>query len=296
MSEERGKRQALQECLRTFAQFVKLVEHLRVTDNESLSLAEDVKESFETFAKNLEATINRLTKQLEAIHNNYLEALDYVVQLWKEIERSLEQELLKYSGMGDDFVGQSLNEALPRLRDKPETDLKKRLENLEKLPERMKHDYVMAFAKAAIRGLSSLPDSFEPIRSRLQVNIEETKEARRDLREAKRYLQKATAQLPDVYEQVLGKQTDQIMKGLDNFLDSFAVPAHRHENELLNQIIEITVDFFLEHDYSKNRAYQEVGELLVSEGLMEESEHIVDNVRHRYSRRKKRHREVTQST
>lgn len=122
---------------------------------------------------------------------------------------------------------------------------------------------------------------------------EEMKETSEALREAKRYFDIAATDLTNEWGEFFEQQIDKITKGLDDILGSIAVPAHRRENKWLNQIIESVVDFFLRLGYSKNKAYQAVGEWLVNEGLMEETEHIDARVRLRYSRRKKRHREVT---
>jgi hypothetical protein len=178
---------------------------------------------------------------------------------------------------------------------KLERDLVKRLESSKSFNEIFKEDLdmlKMAMARDFFDWQIFYPHSDDDA----PFYTEEMRETREALREAKRYFIKAATDLTNEWGEFFEQQIDQITKGLDDILGFIKVPTHRREDEWLNRIIESVVDFFLRLGYSKNRAYQAVGEWLVNEGLMEESEHIVDRVRHRYSRRKERHREVTQST
>ena len=248
-------------------------------------------------------------KRRKITHKRFVERPERFEKLWRMFldaigrAREMNAELELETSNDNEEIEQCVREVLSIYQYqeafsifdiKLERDLVKRLESSESFKEIFKEDLrmlEMAMAKDFFDWQISYPkyDDDDPFYT------EEMKETRKALREAKRYFDKAATDLTNEWGEFFEQQIDQITKGLDDILGFIEIPVHRREKEWLNRIIESVVDFFLRLGCSKNRAYQVVGEWLVNEGLMEESEHIVDRVRHRYSGRKKRHREITQS-
>jgi len=288
MSEERKRKKAIREA----AELIKERLSESMTYDELCELAAEIGERFpQCPASRAHKRLVERRERFEKLWSMFLDAVERARKINAELELGISYD--------NEEIKQCLSEVFSIYQEafsifdiKLERDLVKRLEN-GKSPKEIKEEDLrmleMAMAKDFFDWQISYPNHDAPFYT------EEMKETRKALREAKRYFDKAAAHLTNEWRDYFEQQIDQITKGLVDILGFIEIPVHRRENEWLNRIIESVVDSFLRLGYSKNRAYKEVGELLVNEGLMEKSEHIVDKVRHRYTRHKEKYIKMKQS-
>ncbi len=231
---------------------------LDITNNESYGSALTVTKKAKRAEEIMSNSFNNLLLYMDALQGEYDKILTYLQDSLEEIIVILKNKVI---------------------RSEEET---KFIHNFEKLKDDMHKTYVILMAEAPLKWLAPIIPQVLDELSSVSLSPEEIGEVNRNFQKAKYYNAKAYEKIPSV--DITGLGTD--LNRLEDIILLFNNPAQRPENSMLNQLISLTTDIFLDNGFSEKRAFIETGSLMLKYGYMEDSKHLPDSVRSRYKRYK----------
>jgi hypothetical protein len=275
MSEVSLNLKALRDLKAMIKQLSCLADKIVVDDEESLVFLENIEKICDSILSQIDKLVRDFEMHTKEVTSAYDQSLEDMSRKLQEIFEICVEKLATYHG-GDYNLARKL---IYEVAEKSELSI----EN-QRLLKKIDRDYRLTLADAFIRFFTTQPSFVEANSSQILLNGEKIRAVHKNARKAKQYLQETLRLLPNVYLKSRISTLESTMKFLDEILDVAETPAHRPENELVNLMIVVVVDSFLEGGYSMNKAYQLVGELFANHGLLEEGEYLGDKVRHRYRR------------